>query len=311
MRGKSTSLASMTNVTYTFPVGGQQFAEKAVYLLKSMINNITDPDIVTYITPEEVRTLHDDYIKFFDQNTHLIIGPRPIDDYPISAKLAAFRAGANHSQREFIVHLDSDTLLMSDLSLSNKEKHDVYLKPPDMVLRRWEDVNQEDWVSIYKELDVVFPGYTMTSDICQQDTPPFYNAGVVVTRDRDFPDDWINMTRIVHERFPYQRFSDQVALGILSREYDVGDLTQKDSFIVDGHYWCPSDIRIMRYQDYINFCTILNPFIWIKMLDIDINPIDILRNEEKASRKVLGRFLRVAGYRNQYLIPYLEKLGVM
>ena len=246
-----------------------------------------------------------------EKNTKLIEGQRPIPNYPISAKLGAFCAGAKHSDRPYLLHLDSDTLLLNDFKPINQNDADVFLKPVDLGFIFWgSEESYERWKYLYSEIGKEFPGITLKSSIDKKPIPPFYNAGVVLAKNNGFASDWLEMTKFVHNEYPDQRFSDQVALGLLSDQLKINRFTEKESWIMGGHYWCPTDVNVLRYQTFEQLARTNNPYIWKKLLDIGITLQKLYKIEDKFLLKLMFRYYRAMKFRQPWVRKKLNSLNI-
>lgn len=297
------------DITYTYPVGGPRFSKQACHLADSIQEFCAKPDIVTYLLNQERETVPDRHIALLEEKTTLVEGERPIEKYPISAKLGALIAGAKESNRPYLAHLDTDTLLLNDFNMAELGDKDVYLKPVDAGFLQWGRKDSfPDWEVLYEKRGMDFKGATIHSDIDNQPIPRMYNAGVVIAENGAFPERWLEMTRFVFDKFPHQRFSDQVALGLLFDTFDVGKLTQKHSFLMGGHYWCPSNINVLRYQDYPHLLRIPNPLVWMKLSRLGLTPKKLYKMDDGHTwRKALTRLINAFAFRHP---KFREKFGV-
>jgi len=289
-------------ITYTFPVGGERFSTKACYLTKSIQTFCTSPDIVTYLLPKERETVPDVQLDFLETNTTLVEKERPIPDYPISAKLGAFVAGSEISDRDYLMHIDTDTLFLNDITIPENNTSEVYMKPVDMGFLQWgKKKSYTKWEALYEKIDIKFQAPSIQSDIDGKPIPHVYNAGVVIAENDTFPQQWLKLTRFVFNEFPDQRYSDQVALGLLYHKYNIGYLTQKHSYLMGGHYRCPSNINVIRYQNFTNLLRIPNSTIWRKLIKIGVDPFKLYSGERRAIQKMIGQVIRIPFFKNRKL----------
>ena len=263
-------------ITYSFPIGGKEFAENAKWVARSIKKHCSDPHIVVGIRPEEREEISDSVLEEVkDIVDDFIEIERPREEYPISIKIENLVRAAKISDRDFIVHLDSDVLVMSDLTKLIPETRNqgwMKVKEVDFGAQYWGGTESEkDWKYLFDEIGEEYPGRIFNSTIDDRDIPPFFNAGFVMAPNTDFANDWLEMTKLVWDNFetPY---SDQIALGLLSMRYDRKVLTNKNSLNLPGSLYVPTKIDVLRYEEIYHLLRLSNPLVIKKVLDLGLNP---------------------------------------
>ena len=297
-----------SDLTYTFSVGNEQFARKACYLAQSIRTYATDPHIVSFVATQERDDIPAEHLRFLEEQTTLVEGERPIEGYPISDKLAAFKRGTELSERPYVVHLDSDTLLMNDVDAhrgASGDRAEVYLKPVDFAGYWGSARSFSDWESLYRLVEADFPGVAIRSTMDNREIPPYYNAGVVVAENGSFAADWIETTRRVHdsivelhgEEWAKRKYADQIALGLLSHEFELGRLDDDDSRVLSLSLLVPDDVNVLRYQEFDRLHRITNTTLIEKFSETGVkremgrDPLELYLKLMR-KRKKYGHFLR-------------------
>ena len=248
------------NITYSYSIGGSEFVDKAYYLTESLRRNVTEPHIVTYLLERETDEIGADYLAYFNRTTELVVGSRPIKDYPISAKLAAANAAAELSSRDLIVQVDTDTVVLNEFHDDTFDSDAAaYLKPVDIGNQYWGlERSESDWAALYDRIGHAVPSRRILSSVDKLNIFPYYNAGTLVIRDFQFARDWLETTRLVRDEST-TRYADQIALGLLASQYEVDRLNERSSWILPLRLRCPKDVNVLRYQDFYHLIRVLNP----------------------------------------------------
>lgn len=245
-----------SKISFAVTVGNREIAEKTKFLIKSVRAMYPSAPILTYLIKKEKSTLEQDTIDFFQNNTTLRIGEFPRPAYPISSKLKAMSLAAQSFEFDYLILLDSDTVLVDRFEsfLNTVQPADIYVKPVD-VSRKWE--SQSEWEEIASVTEYDVPKIRTVSTVDKKRIFPFYNAGVVICTTSSFPDDWLELSLLVHD-ISGSVFSDQVALGLLTQDYSNICLSELENYPLHLYTYVPDDVILIHYHDYSSLTKIKN-----------------------------------------------------
>lgn len=264
-------------VTYSFPLGGPDFAENAKWLAKSIIQNCEDPNIVVGVRPNEWESVSDSILEEMEQLVdELIEVERPRENYPISVKIQNMVEAAKISDRDFIVHLDSDVFVLNDISdiVPDEDTQWMKVKEVDFGSQYWGSEDSEgSWRRLFEDVGAHYPGRIYKTTLDDIEIPPFFNAAMVVAPNSGFPQDWLEMTKYVWDEYQTD-YSDQIALGLLSKDYEKKDLDDLNSWNLPGNLFVPSNVDVLRYEEFSHLLRVPNLGVWRKILSSGLNPLD-------------------------------------
>lgn len=260
------------DIVFSLAVGDENIAKKSKYLVKSIRRNYADAPILAYLVESERSQLSSDTVAFFREKTTLHVGKFPNSEYPISSKLKAMMLASNEFNFEYLVLLDSDTIVVDKIEkyLNNTRSAEVYVKPVDGS-GKWDSVSE--WEEVISEMNYSMPSYNTVSTVDKNRIFPFYNAGVVITTNSKFPLKWLDLTLAVYDTAEKGDifFSDQVALGLLSQTFEFREMSEIENYPVWAYRFVPKDATILHYHRYETLTKIKNAK-HVKILDeIKIN----------------------------------------
>lgn len=243
-----TSSGSDSHMTYVINIAPGEHAQMALFLIRSIRHLQPQSTIVAYVVDEEQKGIDESVMHELEQTTTVHRGSVPIDGYPISAKIAAMKTAAEATDDKRTVLLDTDVLMIDELTLPDDSEAELYAKPVDMAgkgtrSRLWEDV--------YTTLDIPLPDFRIRSTVDNRDIFPYWNAGVVVSHSASVPKRWLRATeKIYHELEIKSRFIDQLALGAVSTEFAHQPLTENQNFPLPHRLTVPNNTQLLHYHSY-------------------------------------------------------------
>lgn len=245
--------------TLTYALGRGKWAGMGLLLSRSIAKFAPGCEQIAFIPANEAPDIPSDVRRECASNGQVIEAKPPNPEYPIATKLKAFELAAERSETDHTVLLDTDTLVLDELTQLGCGTGNLHVRPAFFRSRRWETgmgevMNRE----VFKEFGFKFPTETVTSAVDGKEMPACWNAGVIGTTDRDLPRELLDLTLEVHERFPDQRFADQIALAMLATELDTAILSEVDNYPAGYRLRFPSNIRILHYHAFHHLSRICN-----------------------------------------------------
>lgn len=244
----------MSGLTYCFAIGPGELAYQAKYLLQSIELNTTASreQIVVYVVTEEKPLIDDEILEYVAENATVFEGEMPNEDYPLSAAHAALVEGANHSDDDHLLLLDTDTVVLEDISVHLTGTSDLYLVPAHKSTFYWAnlDRSKRDWKNLFEEYEFEFPTHRVTSTTDGGTMLPYFNGGMILTKNNDFPERWMGLCDKLHGNLPEANyFAEMVALALLASDYDVSVMSDEYNYMSNIHKSVPDDVKIIHYYD--------------------------------------------------------------
>ena len=243
----------MTDITYVFAIGPGKLASQGKLLLKSILKHTParHKDIIVYVVNEEKSKIDNNLLSFFQNNATVVEGPMPNSKYPLSAAHAALLAASKQTKNDYLLLLDVDTVLLDSVDIHEKVDAELYLKPVDLGNRYWasqESVN--NWRELYDEYGFSFPISRVNSTVDNKRTLPYYNGGVILTANNNFPERWLELSNQIYGTLEESNFfTEQVSLALLSSEYDVYELTERYNHPLHLRLSIPENTKIVHYNN--------------------------------------------------------------
>lgn len=247
-------MVPMDGLTYAFSTGPGDLENQACFLLKSIqtYTSASPGDIVIYVVDSEIDRLSKGVLSYFDENASIVRGPMPNPDFPLSASHGALVAASRETTNDYIILLDTDTVVLDDIEIQNSSQADLFLKPADLGDRYWaspESIN--DWKSLYDKYNFDIPAFRVRSTVDNQQMLPYYNGGVILTANNDFPERWLNLSREIHGNLPLSNyFSEMVALALLSSDYSVDVMSEEYNYPLHMHLTVPTGTKVVHYNNF-------------------------------------------------------------
>lgn len=289
------------NTTFALTADSGELAWQAERLVKSIARNCPEANIVVFVPKAAIESLAGPVLELFESNATVVTGTIPLPEYPISAMIQAFVEAERNSETEYIVAIDTDTLVLDPPRISGNA--DVWARPADVGVQYWttEEATHE-WRKLCEAFNLPFPSKDewLTSTVDRTPIPPYYNSGVVVTTDRTLPENWLKLTEQLIQREdlpvgPTEFFTDQISLALALRTRRTETLSSRTNYPLGGRLHVPSDVEIVHYGDRRNLARILSPKIRRELRSIDAlpatTPIGVFRSVLDVASTQSGKIL--------------------
>lgn len=248
------------SLAVTFAAGQGDIGEQAVTLLRSVRRHLPDAEVYAFVPSDEHDDMSEVVLDALERDATVLTGSIPIPEYPISTKIGALRAAERETDADYVLLLDTDTVLLDSLDLPLDGEADLFLKPVDVGRQFWGRSRSEEWWRrLYERFDQPFPTRRVNSTFDDREMLPYWNAGFVLARTGTVGEEWLAVTEAIHDDIPYERHADQVALGIVSERYETRVLDNRYNYPLQLHLWCPSDVRVLHYHDRHELARFLSP----------------------------------------------------
>lgn len=246
------------DATIVFAAESGQSSWAATYLARS-IDATSLHNSLVFIPEDEYNNIPAATIsELRDHTTGLIVDEPTIPGYDHSTKLDAFAAAADHVNPPYVV-LDTNTLLLDELPLP-LGNHDLVAKPADIGAEYWaSDAATAELRDLYSTYGFEFPDTRIKSTVDNHRIPPIFDPRVVGTTEADFPRRWLDLTTRLYQDQESLVDADQIALSMLASEYNVGQLSEKDSYPGMLRVRFPHGIRVLHYHQLETLHRIRNP----------------------------------------------------
>ncbi|GAA0727999.1 hypothetical protein J2744_002559 [Halorubrum trapanicum] len=245
-----------TDISFAVTSDKGKLGTRAALLIKSIRNHYPKAKIYNFIPELSYPDLNNDLKSFFESSSTVIVDEIPMPEYPLTALHRAFIEAANASDSRYIAALDTDTILLSKLQKPDTNGDpELFLKPEDSGEDYWgSSHSKDDWRGVYNHFGVEppkMPSNLYSSVDNRQLIAPYYQGAVIITQNRNFPSRWLEMTREAVDEEIYDHdeswFHEQIVLGVLSTQYDVGLLSNEQNYPLYARLNCPSDVQLVHY----------------------------------------------------------------
>lgn len=239
----------MEDLAFVFAAGEGKYDEQGLYLARSIARTNPDSQIFAYV-PDGETPEHE--AELAELGT-ILRGQPTIPEYGISTKVDALMAAEEAADEEYLLLLDTDTLVFDRISVHQSGKA-LYLKPVDVGLQYWgrESESKQRWNAIATEADLPMPEWRFQSTFDGNEIPPYWNAGFVLTANDNFGTRWMRLIEDIYPNIPYEWHADQVALGLLSQEYDVEELDNRYNYPLHLRLRLREDAKVVHYHNFQN-----------------------------------------------------------
>lgn len=230
---------------FTFSVGYGEMAEQAKFLTRSIKETNKDSEIFAFLIENEKDKIAEDTLSELESKTNIITGKMPNENYPMTSKIKAVLEAKKRTDNPVIM-LDNDVLILDEIEMSFNDA-DVAVKPADLEATDW---LLHDKITNVSEDIMGYPvskNYKSTVD--KRKIPPIFNAGVVAVANEDFPKEWLKLTEKVFKK-KKARYSDQISLGILSKEFNYKVLSEMFNYPLCLRFYIPKNVKILHYHSY-------------------------------------------------------------
>lgn len=252
------------NATFAITADSGELERQAVILVRSIKRHAPDANVVVFIPRASRDVVSDDALDTYRSAGSVVWGEIPISEYPISALLGAFVAAEERSETEYLVAMDTDTLMLDRLRV--QKGGDVWLRPVDVGAQYWGSQDSKgDWKQLYERFGLSMPdrGEYVKAAIDGRAVPPYWNSGVTITTDRSLPERWLRYTREMYydDELPVSRdefFIDQLSLSVATARNEVQELDERANYPLGGRLSVPSDVSVIHYGDRRNLARVFS-----------------------------------------------------
>jgi len=250
-------------ICYVIVGGREPLTEQALFLSRSILLNDPFAKILLFIPEDEKEKVSKSNIKKISKITNIIYGKKPIPEYPISAKIAALiNASTCVSDREYILYMDTDMVMIDSIDAIFKNNFNLYLKPVDIGRQYWgKKISKKDWENLYNKVGFEFPKHKIKSTVDKVKIYPYWNSGFILTHDKKLGEKWLSVLKNILEYASFEEkkwyYLDQVALAILSTQYRVKKLDEIYNYPLHLRLTIPSNVKIIHYHRYYHLAKVL------------------------------------------------------
>ena len=240
---------AMDELAFVFAAGEGKYDAQGIYLARSIARTNPDAQMYAYV-PDGEEPAHEPELAELGT---ILRGPPTIPEYGISRKIDALQRAQAAADAPYCLLLDTDTLVFDRITI-HESGEQLYLKPVDVGRQYWgrESQSGDRWRELAAEAGLPTPEWQHRSTFDDRPIPPYWNAGCVLTGADDFADRWLSLTEELYPEIPYQWHADQVALGLLSQEYTVGQLDNRYNYPMHLRLRCRPDVAILHYHNLPN-----------------------------------------------------------
>lgn len=174
----------------------------------------------------------------------------PLEDYGFITKVCTLTRAERELDVRPLCLLDSDVLVTDQLSIP-PSGYEFAAKPADCGWE-WGIGRESTWEYLYDEFGLSLPEASIRSTTGGKGIWPFYNAGVVVSNVPRFGERWLELTAALRSEegeIGETIYADQMALGMLSTEYDVLALEERQNYPLGLRYIVPGGLEVIHYHD--------------------------------------------------------------
>ncbi|NHX35596.1 MULTISPECIES: hypothetical protein [Halolamina] len=252
------------NATFAITADSGELERQAVLLVRSIKRYAPDANVVVFIPRASRGEVSGDALATYRSAGSVVWGEIPISEYPISALLGAFVAAEERSETEYLVAMDTDTLLLDRLRV--QQGGDVWLRPVDVGAQYWgSQDSMGDWKQLYERFGLSIPdrGEYVEAAIDGRAVPPYWNSGVTITTDRSLPERWLRYTKEMYydDELPVSRdefFIDQLSLSVATARNEVQELDERTNYPLGGRLSVPSNVSVIHYGDRRNLARVFS-----------------------------------------------------
>lgn len=244
----------MNSTAYIFTIGPGSLSRQGLYLLKS-INRNTEAgkeDVFVYIVDGEKDNIEDDIINEVGERATLIEGPMPNKNYPLSAAHGALKKASEVSDHEYLVLLDTDIVVLDDITIHEENEAELFVAPEVISHQFWasKDKSEDLLRDVFEKYGFDYPDIAVDSNYDRTEINPYYNSGVIITKNNDFPERYLELSREIHGNLPEKNYnSDMISLSLLAQDYDLFELPPQYNFFQAIRPYPQEGTKVVHYVD--------------------------------------------------------------
>lgn len=247
----------MTDLTYVITVDEGEWTRRALYLYNSINEFVDDPDIVTFI-PEDVD-IPSEIEQKLDENSWIVGEEKRIEDFHASYKLQAFKKAGEVTDNEYLLLLDTDVLVLNEITIHQEKDADLFVKPVDLGLQYWaREESRDRWEEFAEKTGYSVPSGTVTTTVDKQEILPYWNAGFVLARNSELQEEWLEAVEKIEGDMDGNFMAGQIALAMISENYDTEVVDDRYNYPLPHRFGVPEDVRVLHYHTYSSLLRITN-----------------------------------------------------
>lgn len=244
----------MNSLAYIFTVGPGELSRQGLYLLRSIQKNTRaeKEDIFVFIVKSEKDEINDEVLEELKEKSTVLEGEMPNKEYPLSAAQGALKSASKNTNHDYLLLLDTDTVVLEDVEVHKHNNAELFLAPEVISRRFWASKKKSEELlkKIFDEYGFSFPDTKLKSNYDREEINPYYNSGVILTKNSDFPERFVDLSKEVHGNLPQKNyFSEMVSLSMLASEYEVYSLGPEYNFFQARRLYPQEGIKIVHYLD--------------------------------------------------------------
>lgn len=241
------------SLAYVFTLGPGSLSKKGIFLLRSIVKNTsaTQDEIFVYLVEDEKKNIDESIIREVEDKATVLEGEMPNKDYPLSAAHGALLEASKVTEKDYLLLLDTDTVILDDIKIHEEHDRELYLPPEGLKRTYWANKNSEQELrEIFEEYGFEYPEKKLESNYRSVNINPIFNSGVILTKNNDFPERYLKLSKEVHGNLhQYNYFSDMVSVSMLASEYDLFELDPEYNFFQAYRPYPQEGTKIVHYID--------------------------------------------------------------
>ena len=222
-----------------------------------MLNSIREnteaskEEVFVFIVEEEKEDIDQDVLDEVRSKATLLEGEMPNPDYPLSAAHGALKKASERTEEDYVLLLDTDTIILDDITIHEEEEADLFLTPVPISYKYWNsrEKSNEEFRKLFDEYGFEYPeDIDLKSNYDREKVNPYYNGGFILTKTNGFPERWLNLSKEVFGNLPRKNyFSEMIALALLASDYEVEPLGPEYNFFLPFRPYPQEGTKMAHY----------------------------------------------------------------
>lgn len=238
-------------LAFVVTLGDKDREHQGLYLINSILKFHEEPEIYAFLPEEEKETMNQEVLKDIESKkaVQMLEGKMTIPEYPLSAAHNAMYKASQKTDREYLLALDTDTILVDKITVHQEHDADLFLKPEDLSYLFYQsEESQEDWERIVEDREFEVPALENRSTEDRGRMRNYYNGGFILTRNNDFPERYMELCKELHGNLEVNFVTDQVALALLAQDYELHELDCTYNYSVGQRLRLRKDVKMLHYH---------------------------------------------------------------
>lgn len=276
-------------LAFVMAVGKGESLWKTGYLIESIQKHHPSADVFAFVAEEERKEIPQEYLELLlDEDVTLLFGKIPIPEYIFTVKHMALIEATKRSSADYFCCLDSDMLMLNPFEFNSN--HNMYVCPVDVGNTSWGRASaQPYWDRLYSDMGLKTPANKLQPIADKTPMFPYYNGGFVITSNRNFGEEWLELTSIVFpqiesmdsyekfrsrskrrrffQRIPLSHWTEQVTLTLLAEKYKAHNLGYSYDYPINIMKTVPKDTKLIHYHDMRNLRKISTDYLSEDLLE--------------------------------------------